>query len=110
MTILDIGIFTGFIPDEKSLEEVRSRVEAAEKSSKILVSQIVSPEKIAVEYSVHIRPLVLFTKKDNTQTASSFLVFFTFQLKKNVRPTVDRFEFSDRSVVLYVSEVNKTKN
>ena len=32
MTILDIGIFTGFVPDEKSLEEVRSRVEVAEKS------------------------------------------------------------------------------
>ena len=28
------------------------------------------------------------------------------QLKKNVRPTVDRFEISDRHVVLYVSEVS----
>ena len=27
------------------------------------------------------------------------------QLMENVRPTVDRFEISDRSVILYVSEV-----
>nr|BAH22725.1 complement component C3 precursor [Nematostella vectensis] len=47
MAIMDIGIFTGFKPDEKSLIE----------------------------------------------------------LQKNVRPTVDRFEFSDRSVVLYINQI-----
>ncbi|XP_031570486.1 A.superbus venom factor 1-like [Actinia tenebrosa] len=51
MTIMDIGIFTGFEPDEKSLIE----------------------------------------------------------LKKNVQPTVDRFEISDRSIVLYISEVFSSK-
>lgn len=51
MTIMDIGIFTGFVADSDSLE----------------------------------------------------------QLKKNVRPTVDRFEISDRHVVLYISEVYSNK-
>ena len=31
--------------------------------------------------------------------------FSCLQLMKNVRPTAERFEFSDRSVILYVSEV-----
>ncbi|RMX57629.1 hypothetical protein pdam_00015728 [Pocillopora damicornis] len=48
MTIMDIGIFSGFTPDKDSLVE----------------------------------------------------------LMKNVRPTAERFEFSDRSVILYVSEIS----
>ncbi|XP_074624283.1 complement C3-like isoform X1 [Acropora palmata] len=48
MTIMDIGVFSGFIPDEDSLIE----------------------------------------------------------LMENVKPTVDRFEISDRSVILYVSQIS----
>jgi len=50
MTIMEIGVFSGFTPDKDSLVE----------------------------------------------------------LMKNVRPTVDRFEISDRSVILYVSEISST--
>ncbi|KAK3730060.1 hypothetical protein QZH41_009569, partial [Actinostola sp. cb2023] len=77
MTIMDIGIFTGFQADEKSLVEVRTSVTPS---------------------------LPLVSHQMNNQFSIAL-----HQLKKNVRPTVDRFEFSDRSIVLYISEVSSAK-